>query len=919
MKPLILKRPHAYLIWKGRKKAIASDCPLTPDEKMIIVCDGEAFGEVVLKQPVTTKTAGFEMLQDEHCIKPEERRLWWPDKDIFYIYRFSELELYNQMLPVSIKGNDVTVKGVPKLDKKESVLIDKSSGLPSTILLTKGVVQLDTKQRAACDVCVPADVIKPLLKAVYETEFSVEKYKGNHLPVYDLCLVKSPRLMIQRKGKDDAPDYRESDDPVCANCIFNKNGFCELYNFEWDAGHICNDWESDKEAEEELSQRADESNNDIEVPEEAKMPYEIKVDEEKACVLKNEDTVIECYSFEEFGQEMAVDKADKLLTALQINVEAEEQVDEEKIKGLQLLLDEIRGQFNAHFYPPDSVGYGWVVDVSEDEKWLIADEDGTRYKVGFDKIEDGFSFSDRADWIKVETNYSEVGEVAPEEEIPESEEAKQFDDSDWDGAAANWDTAEAYCDDSLIDVNPSGEDKIKDLCKLPYRLPGKQQPNKNSLKTMPTGRGIIGVKKPDGVSQDVWDSKLKAAANKLIGWWPEAFDKPAPDSIYEIAGKEPPESKEEDKESEELIEEKAGRRLKRDWINRIKDVIPILKELLGWAEYEDQEKMLNKGFTIKQVDGKDWFFTWSSSGFRDRDNEIISTDALKTYVKEAETKDKGYFNIWHIHGTDFAEIKWQVVSGRVLMEAGPFLDNKIGKLAKEFFDKYQDSHPVLAPEGWGASIEFRYLPEEQDKGIYSWIWKTRTSVLAKSVSSNRVTRGEVMKLDELNSDQLQIGKELFGSENALQAALDEAEDTTKNREEEVGPENFKGNKSEPEPESKDELDETEPETKPEPVMEVLAETESYLLVEKLKTELEVINTLPGAIEELGQRVEALETKTKVDNVNKTRFSLFTKGLQEQQASESEETVVPEEDELAKAEPKQADSKKSGAGHFFGDK
>lgn len=42
----------------------------------------------------------------------------------------------------------------------------------------------------------------------------------------------------------------------------------------------------------------------------------------------------------------------------------------------------------------------------------------------------------------------------------------------WDGSASNYEDTNAYCSACLIDVNPSGEDKVQGLCMLPVRGPG---------------------------------------------------------------------------------------------------------------------------------------------------------------------------------------------------------------------------------------------------------------------------------------------------------------------------------------------------------------------------------------------------------------------------------------------------------------
>jgi hypothetical protein len=114
--------------------------------------------------------------------------------------------------------------------------------------------------------------------------------------------------------------------------------------------------------------------------------------------------------------------------------------------------------------------------------------------------------------------------------IEHSEQQKAaFDDSPWDGSAGQWDTAEAYCSDCLIDENPTGQKKIKDKCSLPYRKSGSSSVNRNALKIMASGHGLPAV-------QASAESKRKAA-QRIATWWKQAFKKEAPPSITKFLGR----------------------------------------------------------------------------------------------------------------------------------------------------------------------------------------------------------------------------------------------------------------------------------------------------------------------------------------------------------------------------------------------
>jgi hypothetical protein len=176
------------------------------------------------------------------------------------------------------------------------------------------------------------------------------------------------------------------------------------------------------------------------------------------------------------------------------------------------------------------------------------------------------------------------------------------------------------------------------------------------------------------------------------------------------------------------------------------------------------------GIAIKTIKGDLWHFTWSTNAFQDRDEEIFSTKALENYVGEnAKNGDKGTFDFWHIPGTEFAKKEWQAIIGRFLVEAGPYLDNEAGKRAKKFFRQHPNGHPAIAPEGWGASPEFRFLPEDREDAIFDHIWITKTSTLPRYAAANIWTEGKQIMLSD---EQRKAAIEIFGEGFVKQIEVD---------------------------------------------------------------------------------------------------------------------------------------------------
>lgn len=129
------------------------------------------------------------------------------------------------------------------------------------------------------------------------------------------------------------------------------------------------------------------------------------------------------------------------------------------------------------------------------------------------------------------------------EEVPEDAAKGEGDDvAKWDGSASRYNSTEDYCKACLIDVNTaaSKDEKAQSHCKLPIKDPGSDEYNFDGVKAAAGGYGITRVKRPDDVPEDAWDKAVKAAANVIVTQY-KKNDDTAPDAVYELAGKEPPE------------------------------------------------------------------------------------------------------------------------------------------------------------------------------------------------------------------------------------------------------------------------------------------------------------------------------------------------------------------------------------------
>ena len=251
--------------------------------------------------------------------------------------------------------------------------------------------------------------------------------------------------------------------------------------------------------------------------------------------------------------------------------------------------------------------------------------------------------------------------------------------------------------------------------------------------------------------------------------------------------------------------EKSGRRLRSDKLSALRnlktkfdDMLKELAALVGWAGYDDLKpigpfrsaKALSGVTGFKGSDGRDWLLTWTTNAFIDRDEEIFTTKSIEEYVlrnREDYGSDptawskKGEFRFWHLPGAKIGDILWQGMSGRFLVEAGPFGDDEIATTFKEFFQAHPDGHPEIAPEGWGASHGYKYYPEDREDKVYDWFEKHETSTLPASVAANpHNPKMEVFTVDQKQLDALKI----IGDEALVALVVETGEGLTKELEDE---------------------------------------------------------------------------------------------------------------------------------------
>ncbi len=201
MNTIELPRPHGFLIWQGKQKAIADAEALPVGEKLLVVSDGEAFGYATLGKPaqIKAKASAFHSddWQDQHCIRENERRLYWPDAEILYVHQISEWEGFEKSK--TFENGKAIDRQLTESDRK---LIAQAKQLPKMITLDGEAVVYCGGKFITSKIAY-TDELKAILKATYdkEPEFT-DKINADELPIYQLALVRNPNMAVKKKDAE---------------------------------------------------------------------------------------------------------------------------------------------------------------------------------------------------------------------------------------------------------------------------------------------------------------------------------------------------------------------------------------------------------------------------------------------------------------------------------------------------------------------------------------------------------------------------------------------------------------------------------------------------------------------------------------------------------------------------------------------
>lgn len=226
--------------------------------------------------------------------------------------------------------------------------------------------------------------------------------------------------------------------------------------------------------------------------------------------------------------------------------------------------------------------------------------------------------------------------------------------------------------------------------------------------------------------------------------------------------------------------DKAGKRMAGSMRERLSGALGTIKEVLGWADYEDeseedmQVKMLNETGSLlvfKDRFGVDRWLSYSSNAFKDREREIVSTKFLTDAVGYGDsTGERGPLRLFHIPGADIGTCDFQGVQGRFLIESGTFLDTPVAEAGKAYIQ--------TCPEELGVSIGFRHPVDAKKDGVYEEGIIKERSVCPLIFAANPFTAFITLKGESMDSIRTEWLKKAIG-EDFANDILSKAEQATK--------------------------------------------------------------------------------------------------------------------------------------------
>lgn len=188
----------------------------------------------------------------------------------------------------------------------------------------------------------------------------------------------------------------------------------------------------------------------------------------------------------------------------------------------------------------------------------------------------------------------------------------------------------------------------------------------------------------------------------------------------------------------------------------------ILKKLV--SKFQSKGGLKPGASVFKGADGARYMLIVTSNSYQDRDEETITTQALKedtdrAWIAEDVFKTDNPLLFWHDDRVVIGQIVYADVKTPFLVELAREANNPV---AKAIFD-YREANPN---EEWGASHRFGYFKKDRSPdGTYRRIYKQETSILPRDAAANLLTFSGVIPMTTKRDEYL---NKMLGLPNAAE-------------------------------------------------------------------------------------------------------------------------------------------------------
>ena len=130
---LSIAKPHGSLIYSGEQTLILlSKLYKNKIGKLLYLLEGNSlcYGIIKLNLPYKIRQDEFNELSEKHKVLAEERKKWWPTKEVLYAYKFDIIKLFDEPRKVAFfKDIQTFIDDFKFLDEKikHRTLINKQT------------------------------------------------------------------------------------------------------------------------------------------------------------------------------------------------------------------------------------------------------------------------------------------------------------------------------------------------------------------------------------------------------------------------------------------------------------------------------------------------------------------------------------------------------------------------------------------------------------------------------------------------------------------------------------------------------------------------------------------------------------------------------------------------------------------------